>query len=123
MLAFSKLKGLFAAAVLLPSLSLISPPAAQASCGLASHYGIGDGYGWQTTASGEPMNPNAMTAAHRYLPLGSYVKVTYAGRTIRVKINDRGPYSGGRILDLSHGAFSALASPGKGVINVCIAKA
>lgn len=122
MLAFSKLKGLFAAAVLLPSLSLFNPPPAQAACGQASHYGVGDGYGGQRTANGERMNPYAMTAAHPYLPLGSYVKVTHAGKTIRVRINDRGPYYGGRILDLSYGAFAALANPGRGEISVCIAK-
>lgn len=119
----SKLKNLAAAAAILPGLAFLGAPPAQASCGLASHYGVGDNYGGQRTASGERMNPYAMTAAHPYLRLGSYVNVTHNGKTIRVKINDRGPYAGGRILDLSYGAFMALAKPSRGVISVCIAKA
>lgn len=119
----SKLKNLAAAASILPGLIFLGAPSAKASCGLASHYGVSDGYGGQRTASGERMNPYAMTAAHPYLKLGSYVNVTHNGKTIRVKINDRGPYAGGRILDLSYGAFAALSRPSKGVIDVCIAKA
>lgn len=123
MLDFSKLKNLFGAAVLLPGLALFAAQPAQAACGYASHYGVGDGYGGQITASGERMNPYAMTAASPYLPLGSYVNVSHGGRTIRVKINDRGPYASGRILDLSYGAFAQLASTSRGEINVCYAKA
>jgi len=118
---FSKLKNLVAGAAILPGLALLGVQPAQASCGQASHYGVGDGYGGQITANGERMNPYAMTAAHPYKRLGSYVNVTHNGKTIRVKINDRGPYAGGRILDLSYGAFAALANPSRGVINVCIA--
>ena len=121
MLVFSKLKNLIAGAAILPGLALLGVQPAEASCGQASHYGVGDGYAWQTTANGEKMNPYAMTAAHPYRRLGSYVNVTHNGKTIRVRINDRGPYAGGRILDLSYGAFAALASPSRGVINVCIA--
>ena len=121
MLAFSKLKNLIAAAAVLPGLAFISAQPAEASCGQASHYGVGDSYHGRTTASGERFNAYGMTAAHPYKRLGSYVNVTHNGKTIRVKINDRGPYAGGRILDLSYGAFSALASPSRGVINVCIA--
>ena len=121
MLVFSKLTKFIAASLILPGLSLFAVQPAQASCGQASHYGVGDGYAWQTMANGRPMDPYAMTAASPYLRLNSYASVTHRGRTIRVKITDRGPYAGGRILDLSYGAFSALASPGRGVINVCIA--
>ena len=120
---FSKLKSLVAATLLVPGLSLLAAQPAQASCGEASHYGISDGYAWQTMANGRPMDPYAMTAAHPYLRLNSYVYVTHRGKTIRVKITDRGPYAGGRILDLSYGAFAALANPSRGHINVCIAKA
>ncbi len=120
MLAFSKLKNLVAAATILPGLAFMGAPPAEASCGQASHYGIGDNYAYKTMANGEPMNPYAMTAAHPYKRLGSYVNVTHRGKTIRVKISDRGPYYGNRILDLSYGAFAALASPSRGVINVCI---
>ena len=118
----SKLKSLIAAAAVLPSLFLFAPPA-NAACGAASHYGRGDGYGGRRTANGERMNPYAMTAASPYLRLGSYVTVTHRGRSVTVRINDRGPYAGGRVLDLSYGAFAALANPGRGVINVCYARA
>ena len=123
MSVFSKLKKFIAASLILPGLSLLTVQPAQASCGQSSHYGIGDGYAYQTMANGRPMDPYAMTAAHPYLRLNSYVNVTHNGKTIRVKITDRGPYAGGRILDLSYGAFAALANPSRGVINVCIAKA
>ncbi|HEY3594722.1 MAG TPA: septal ring lytic transglycosylase RlpA family protein [Polyangiaceae bacterium] len=63
----------------------------------------------RVTANGERYDPGAMTAAHRRLPFGTYVKVHRAdGRTIVVRINDRGPYVNGRILDLSHRAAEAL---------------
>ena len=102
---------------LFAALLALSPMAAQAQCGQASYYSGGG-----ITASGAPFNQYAMTAAHPYLRLNSYVDVTHSGKTIRVKISDRGPYTGGRVLDLSYGAFAALASPSRGVINVCIAK-
>jgi rare lipoprotein A len=120
MFVFSKFKKFIAASLILPGLSFFAVQPAQASCGQSSHYGVGDGYAWQTMANGRPMDPYAMTAAHPYLPLNSYVNVTHNGKTIRVKVTDRGPYAGGRILDLSYGAFAALASPSRGVINVCV---
>jgi rare lipoprotein A (peptidoglycan hydrolase) len=74
----------------------------------------------QNTASGEQFNPNAMTAAHRTLPLGTRIKVTNpaTGKTVVVRINDRGPYAGGRCLDLSRAAFAAIANLGSGVVKV-----
>lgn len=74
----------------------------------------------QMTASGEQFNPNAMTAAHKTLPLGSMVKVTNPanGKTVTVRINDRGPYIAGRCLDLSTAAFSAIGNVNQGVITV-----
>lgn len=119
----SKLKSLIAATLLVPGLSLFAAQPAQASCGQASHYGVSDGYAWRTMANGRPMDPYAMTAASPYLRLNSYVYVTYRSKTIKVKITDRGPYAGGRMLDLSYGAFAALTSPSRGVIDVCIARA
>jgi rare lipoprotein A len=119
----TKIKTLCLAAAI-PALALLGvAPASAQSCGYASHYGVGDNYGGQITASGEKMNPYAMTAASPYLRLGSYINVTHRGRTIRLKVNDRGPYAGGRILDLSYGAFAALASPSRGEIRVCYARA
>ena len=67
---------------------------------------------------------NAMTAAHRSLKLGSYVKVTNNtnGKSVVVKINDRGPYHGSRVLDLSKAAANKLGIISGGVGNVTIEK-
>ncbi|MFI7422872.1 septal ring lytic transglycosylase RlpA family protein [Nonomuraea sp. NPDC049684] len=84
------------------------------TCG-ASYYGEP-----QMTASGERFNPSAMTAAHKTLPLGSRVRVINPrnGSSVTVRINDRGPYVGGRCLDLSRAAFDAIGSLGAGVMTV-----
>lgn len=125
LMLFSKLKSLLGLAAI-AGLSLISPaPSFAASCSGASFYGAhGDGYAWRTTASGEPMNPSAMTTAHRSLPFGTRLRVTNPsnGKSVIVRVNDRGPFVGGRDLDLSYAAFSALASPGRGHINVCYSR-
>jgi len=118
----TKLKVLTGAAVVIASL-FSAPSGAQAGCGYASHYGRGDGYGGQVTASGERMNPNAFTAAHPYLPMGTRLRVTHGRRSIVIRVNDRGPYAAGRTLDLSYAAFAALAPPSRGEISVCYAKA
>jgi rare lipoprotein A len=109
------------------SLLLLCPLPGQAAlqCGSASFYGgHGDGYAWQTMANGRPMNPQAMTAAHPSLPFGTklLVKNRDNGKQVALTITDRGPYYGGRIIDLSLGAFSRIASPSRGVTNVCISK-
>ena len=70
--------------------------------GVASWYG--PGFAGRRTASGERFDPSQMTAAHRTLPFGSQVKVSYAGRSVVVRINDRGPFHGGRVIDLSQAA-------------------
>jgi len=72
--------------------------------GQASYYA--DSLQGNKTASGEPYDRNAMTAAHRTLDFGTMVKVTYlkTGKTVTVKINDRGPHAKGRIIDLSGAA-------------------
>ena len=89
-------------------------PAQGASC-IASNYSDP-----QPTASGEQFNPSAMTAAHKTLPLGSKVKVTNPknGKTVIVRINDRGPYIAGRCLDLSTASFAAIGDLGSGVMTV-----
>jgi rare lipoprotein A len=73
----------------------------------------------QTTASGEPFNPNAMTAANKEWKFGTKVRVTNLanGNSVEVKINDRGPYVAGRCIDLSRAAFQKIASLNAGVIN------
>jgi rare lipoprotein A len=91
---------------------------ASAQCGGASWYAMRT-----RTASGERMNPKAMTAAHRSLPLGTKVKVTNKrnGRTVVVRINDRGPFIRGRILDLSRAAARKLGFVHRGHTPVCLA--
>lgn len=86
-------------------------------CGVASWYAL-----TSQTASGERMNPNAMTAAHKSLPFGTIVRVTsaHSGKSIKVRINDRGPFVRGRIIDLSRAAARQLGVDGVG--QVCIQK-
>ncbi|WP_222853442.1 septal ring lytic transglycosylase RlpA family protein [Fodinicola acaciae] len=81
----------------------------------ASFYGEG-----QSTASGEPFDPSAMTAAHKTLKFGTMVKVTNVknNKTVTVRINDRGPYVSGRCLDLTTAAFKRIASTSAGVATV-----
>src|SRR5215207_1045327 len=86
---------------------------AEATTGLASWYG--PGLEGQLTASGEVFDPYGFTAAHRTLPLGTQLMVSYAGRSVQVTVNDRGPYSGGRDLDLSQGAAEYLGLTSAGV--------
>jgi rare lipoprotein A len=83
------------------------------SC-IASHYGVGDGYHGRRTASGERFNTYALTAAHRTRRFGSHVTVTNKanGRSVRVRINDRGPFVRGRCIDLSHAAARAIGMSG-----------
>jgi len=88
--------------------------------GLASWYG-GDFHG-RPTASGERYDRNAMTAAHPNLPMGAHVRVTHlrTGRTVVVRINDRGPFVRGRIIDLSARAALLLGMRQLGVARVRI---
>ena len=90
-------------------LCAISTSAFAEAC-IASHYGYSGG----RTASGERMNPSAMTAAHRSKPFGTEVTVTSqrSGRSVTVRINDRGPFVRGRCIDLSTGAARALGMAG-----------
>jgi len=107
------------------SLGALAPTSAQsATCSYASHYGIGDGYNGLRTASGERFDAYGNSAASRDLPFGTKLRVTNQsnGKSVIVRINDRGPYVAGRNLDLSYGAFSSIASPSRGEIRVCYAK-
>ncbi|MFC4054376.1 septal ring lytic transglycosylase RlpA family protein [Actinomadura syzygii] len=81
----------------------------------ASYYWEG-----QMTASGESFDPSELTAAHKTLPMGTKVRVTNKnnGRSVIVRINDRGPYAGGRCLDLSKAAMQKVGGTGSGVIPV-----
>jgi rare lipoprotein A len=86
--------------------------------GMASYY-------WepQALASGGRFNPNALTAAHKTLPFGTKVRVTNRnnGRSVVVTINDRGPYIGGRIIDLSKAAAKVVGMTASGVAPVSVA--
>lgn len=90
---------------------------AQAQQGHASWYAL-----TSKTASGERMNPNAMTAAHRSLPFGTRVRVENLsnGRSVVVRINDRGPFVRGRIIDVSRAAASQLGFIRAGTARVRI---
>jgi len=102
-----------------PSTRSSSDPVTRGITCLASTYGEGDGTAGGPTASGETFDPSAFTAASKTLPLGSTIRVTNVsnGRTVTVRINDRGPYVGGRCLDLSTAAMNAIA-PGQGLVTV-----
>lgn len=101
------LKSLFAAALVA---AFLLPASASADSCVSSYY-------WQgtKTASGQRFNPEGFTAAHRSLPFGTKLRVTHAGRSVIVTINDRGPFIKGRCLDLSRGAARAIGLTGKGI--------
>ena len=88
------------------------------STGEASWYGPGF-YG-NRTANGELFRPGTLTAAHRTLPFGTKVRVTnlWNGRSAIVRINDRGPFHGRRVIDLAHGAASQLGLISSGLAQV-----
>jgi rare lipoprotein A len=88
--------------------------------GIASWYG--PGFHGRRTSSREPYDQYDFTAAHRTLPLGTWVMVTNEtnGRSIRVYVNDRGPYVDGRVIDLSYGAARAIGMLEPGTVPVRI---
>lgn len=95
-------------AVALPSIALLSiTQAAQAESGLASYYG-GRGH------RGE------MTCAHRTRPFGSIVTVTHGARSVQCRVNDRGPFVRGRVIDMSISAARALGMMSAGVVRVSV---
>jgi len=84
-------------------------------------YGLASFYGHQSrTASGEKFNPQELTAAHRTLPFGTRVRVTdvATGRSVTVRVNDRGPFVPGRVVDVSHSAAETLGMVGGGIAKV-----
>jgi len=83
---------------------------------VASYYH--DKYQGRTTASGEPFDNGAMTAAHKTLPFGTRVRVELGPRFVIVRINDRGPFIKGREIDLSQAAFKKLCQLEAGLIKV-----
>jgi rare lipoprotein A len=97
-------------------------PAAASQRGVASFY-ASEHHG-KRTASGEHFNKHAMTAAHRSAPFGSRLKVTNVrnGRSVIVRVNDRGPFVRGRVVDVSYGAARALGMVGSGTAPVSVAR-
>lgn len=91
--------------------ALTMPAAAQS--GVVSWYQMG-----HTTASGERYRPDGLTCAHRTLPFNTRVQVTYKGRSAVCRVNDRGPFIRGRVLDLSRGMARAIGILGVGVARV-----
>ena len=93
-------------------------------CGIATFYGMGDGFHGNVTASGERFDAYRWTAAHPYLPMGSKIRVTNQdnGKQVIVRVNDRGPYIHGRELDLSKGAADAIGLTSAGVGRVQVTR-
>lgn len=96
----------------------VAPRVVASSTGQASWYG--PGFFGRRTANGERFRPGTLTAAHRTLPFGTKVRVTnlWNGRSTVVRINDRGPFTGGRVIDLAHGAASQLGLVSSGIAQV-----
>jgi rare lipoprotein A len=94
--------------------TIVIPTIASAQSGIASVYSEGP------TATGERVVASGMTAAHRTLPFGTMVRVTNTsnGRSVVVRINDRGPFVKGRIIDLTPGAAHAIGIAGLGAVTV-----
>ena len=90
--------------------------------GMASWYGGADGLHGAITAGGELFDETALTAAHRTLPFGTKVRVTFlkTGKSVIVRINDRGPYVAGRIIDISRAAAVEIGLESCGVGKVKI---
>jgi rare lipoprotein A len=112
---------LSAAAILSPSIASAEPSKKSEKViqsGRASWYG--PGFHGRRTASGETFNTNAMTAAHRTLPFGTRVRVVNkrTGKSVIVRINDRGPYAHGRVIDLSRASAQAIGISGVGSVDV-----
>ena len=111
------LAGGLVAAALAVALFFTLPAQAADSCGKASWYAMNS-----KTASGERMNPSDLTAAHRKYRFGTRLKVTNQrnGRSVIVRVNDRGPFVKGRIVDLSKAAASKIGMIRSGHAPVCV---
>jgi rare lipoprotein A len=116
MAGYSLKKTIFASALALTVIGV--PMAASAQTGIASVYAYSGG----RTASGEHASPRALTAAHRTLPFGTLVRVTNErnGRSVVVRINDRGPFVRGRVIDVTPAAAHALGFSGLAEVNLAV---
>ncbi len=107
------------AASIAVSISAFTSTQALAECGRASWYALNS-----RTASGEMMNPSAMTAAHKTLPFGTKVRIVNKnnGKAVVVRINDRGPFVKGRVIDVSKAAAQKLGMIRSGHAPVCVSR-
>jgi len=103
-------------------LILTSALPARAESGIASIYASNDGYAGRKTASGERVHPGALTAAHRKLPFGTKVEVTNKrnGRSVIVRINDRGPFVRGRVIDVTPAGAKQLGFSGLAPVTLAV---
>lgn len=110
--------GTLAILAIFPLSSVASSDRSQSLQGVASYYG--SKFHGRKTASGERFDKFALTAAHKTLPLGTMVRVTNLrnGESVEVKINDRGPHTKGRIIDLSRGAAEEIGMVRAGTARV-----
>ena len=115
----------FGALVFTLAISFSPQVIAAPQTGIASVYGNGDGHAWSKTANGGRMNPRALTAAHRTLPFGTMVTVVNKrnGKSVVVRISDRGPFVRGRIIDLTPAGASALGMSGLAPVTLSVASA
>lgn len=106
--------------ILIAMFALLFSTSAFAETCIASQYGIGDGYHGKRAADGSIFNTYAMTAAHKTLPFGTHVTVTNRsnGRSVSVRITDRGPFVRGRCIDLSRAAANAIGMGGTAPVTV-----
>jgi rare lipoprotein A len=112
----------FGALILAAASSFASPLAAASQTGVASVYANGDGHAWSKTANGERVNPGALTAAHRTLPFGTRVSVLSRrnGKKVVVRISDRGPFIGGRIIDLTPAGARVIGLSGLAPVQLTV---
>ena len=103
-------------------LAAIAPAPAGENLGTGTASWYGGDFAGRRTASGERFDPEELTAAHRSLPFGSLVRVTRldSGRSVVVRINDRGPFTSGRVIDISEAAARriGLIGPGHGEVDL-----
>jgi len=103
-----------------PVVQAVPEEAEEIGAGVASWYG--NEFAGRKTASGERFDPAGYTAAHRTLPFGSKVRVSMGDRSVIVRINDRGPFHGGRVIDLSQAAAAelGLVRAGSGRVSLAL---
>lgn len=109
------------ARIILAAMTLValSSPTFAETC-IASRYGVGDGYNGKRAADGSIFNTRALTAAHRTHVFGTRVTITNIGngKSVTVRISDRGPFVRGRCIDLSHAAAEAIGMDGLAAVSV-----